>query len=323
VATLTHRSGRTRTPRRLDVSVNSSRKRRTFTDARLACLAEEQHAVATGAHLRALGLSNEQIEYRLRVGRLHRVHQGVYAIGHPDITLHGRFLAAALAVGADGVLSHRSAAVLWGFAPTTWAQDGTIDVAVPRRPRQREGLRIHSLTALDRGAWTMRHRIPVTTPNKTLLDLAKRREPDRTLKRLLGQAQVERRVSIPQLRAEAARTGGPGATRILSITEKGARPTRSGLEDRMFDLCDDLTMPRPKSNGRVEGVEVDFHFEQQRVIVETDGGRYHRSEEQREADRAKQARLEAAGYRVLRIAGDEIDSAQTIRRLEAAIMARP
>jgi len=306
----------------LNVSVNSSRKRRTFTDARLARRAEEQHAVATGAHLRALGLSNEQIEYRLRAGRLHRLHQGVYAIGHRDITLHGRFLAAVLAVGADAVLSHRSAAVLWGFAPKPWAQDGTIHVAVPRRPRQREGLRIHSLTALDDHAWTRRHRIPVTTAARTILDLA-RQESDRTVKRALGQAQVDRRVSVPQLRQEAVKTKHRGGKRILLLTGKGPRPTRSGLEDRMFDLCDALTKPRPKSNARVEGFEVDFHFEQQRVIVETDGGRYHRSEEQREADRAKQAHLEATGYRVLRITDDEIEEPRTIRRLEAAIMAAP
>ena len=227
-------------------------------------------------HLRALGLSTEEIEYRLRVGRLHIVHRGVYAIGHPDITLHGRLLAAVLAVGADAVLSHRSAAVLHGFAPA-----------------------------------------------RTLLDLARTERDDRTLKRLLGQTQVERRVSVPQLRREAEAVKHRGATRILTLTAPGPRPTRSGLEDRMFELCDRHGLPKPRSNAGVEGVEVDFLFKQQRVIVETDGGRYHLSQEQQEADRAKQARLEAAGYRVVRVRDDHREEAQTIGRMKAAIITRP
>jgi very-short-patch-repair endonuclease len=289
-------------------------------DRRLARLAEAQHAVVTTAHLFALGMGHDAIEYRLRVGRLHPLHRGVYAIGHPDITLHGRFLAAVLAVGADAVLSHRIAAVLHGFAPKAWAADATIHVAVPRRLRQRAGLRVHSLSALDRRDWTRRHRIAVTTAARTLLDLA-RTESDRTLKRLLGQAQVERRVSVPQLRAEAAATKGRGATRILALTAAGPAPTRCGLEDRFLERCHGRGL-RPRTNARVEGVEVDFLFEQHRLIVETDGGPYHASSQQQEADPAKQAMLEAAGYRVLRIVDHEIDGAQTIQRVEAAIITR-
>lgn len=278
--------------------------------------------MATIEQLRALGLTTQDVQYRVRIGRLHVMHRSVYAIGHPDVTLHGRFLAAVLAVGTGAVLSHRSAAVLWGFAPKAWAADQIVHVAVPRRPRQREGLRIHHLTALEEGAWTRRHRIPVTTANRTLLDLAKCGESDRTLKRLLGQAQVERRVSVPPLRAEASATNHRGARRILLLTAEGPAPTRSGLEDRMLDLCDEHGLPRPRTNANVKGREVDFLFEQQGLIVETDGGRYHRSEEQREADRAKQAALEAAGFRVLRIADDEMEQPQTIKRIEAAIINR-
>jgi len=289
-------------------------------DRRLARLAEEQHAVTTTAHLFALGMDHDAIEYRLRVGRLHPLHRGVYAIGHPDITLHGRFLAAVLAVGADAVLSHHSAAVLHGFAPKAWAADATIHVAVPRRLRQRAGLRIHSLTALDHSAWTRRHRVPVTTATRTLLDLA-RTETDRTLKRLLGQAQVERRASVPQLRAAATATRGRGAKRILALTAAGPAPTRSGLEDRFLERCHGRGL-RPRTNARVEGVEVDFLFPAQRLIVETDGGRYHASSQQQEADRAKQARLEAAGHLVLRISDQEVEAETAMQRVEAAIMAR-
>ena len=182
-------------------------------DAVIAALAERQHGVVARRQLVALGLSRREIERRIEQGRLHLLHAGVYAVGHRVLSPHGRWMAAVLAAGPDAVLSHRSAAALWGLRATSRTR---IEVTAPRDLRPRKGLHPHCAVLPD-DERTIHQGIPVTTPARTLLDLAgvlERQALDRALDeaealRLPGPAALLER--YPRKRATATLTSSPRA----------------------------------------------------------------------------------------------------------------
>src|SRR4051812_5538732 len=132
-------------------------------------LGRRQHGVLTRRDLEALGFSKMAIDHRLGTGRLHLVSAGVYAVGRPELTPHGRWMAAVLACGDEGSLSHRSAAELWGIG---YEKRGRIDITVRRRTKiRRKGLKVRCRPSLDAGSFVKRHGIPVTSPVQTLIDL--------------------------------------------------------------------------------------------------------------------------------------------------------
>ena len=143
----------------------------------IARIAGNQHGVISALQLHDPGVDSNAIAYRVRVGRLHRVHQGVYAVGHGRLFTEGAWMAAVLSYGGDTVLSHRSAAELWGLLHP---RRGIVDVTVPGRSgrRNRKGIRLHRSTALTQRQSTRRLNIPVTTPARTLEDLRRCATPD-------------------------------------------------------------------------------------------------------------------------------------------------
>jgi very-short-patch-repair endonuclease len=266
-------------------------------------------------------------------GRLHLIFRGVYAVGHSEITQKARFLAAVLSVGPDALLSHRSAAILWGFWPGDPGDPGDpddettpVDVTVPRRIRQRDdGIRIHVVRRLATQDMTRRHRIPVTTAARTALDLIDVFSSDRALERAVHEAEAQRVLSHPQLQKQLARASGRrGAGRLARIVADGPAPTNSPLEDATLELLRRHGFPKPQCQARVLGYRVDFLFEQYKLIIETDGDQYHGTKFARKTDARKQAKLEAGGYRVARLTWDDVFKleGQTVRRLRLAA-ARP
>lgn len=144
-------------------------------DRRVAALAHEQYGVVACGQLIACGLERGAIALRVANGRLLRLHQGVYAVGHTRLTRHGRWLAAVLARGPGAALSHGGAAALWDLAPT---RGGALEVSVPTvGGRSRPGLVIHRAPTLAAADVTRRDGVPVTTPARTLLDYARRAGP--------------------------------------------------------------------------------------------------------------------------------------------------
>src|SRR5918995_5102756 len=135
----------------------------------LAQLAERQHGVVALPQLRELGLAPSAVRSRVTRGRLHRVHRGVYSVGHPVLSVRGRWMAAVLACGPGAALSHRSAAALWGIRPSART---AIDVTVPRHLRGRAHIDVHHANTVAAGDLTTVDRIPCTTVARTLLDLA-------------------------------------------------------------------------------------------------------------------------------------------------------
>jgi predicted transcriptional regulator of viral defense system len=270
-------------------------------DKVVARLAERQHGVVAARQLATIGLSRNAVSARAQAGRLHRVHRGVYAVGHPVLTVNGRRMAAVLAAGPGAALSHASAAALWEIRPTSATR---IDVSVRSAAGRgkRPGLRIHRAARLRDDEVTEHHGIRVTTPARTLLDLAATLTP-RALERALDEAEIKQLYDRTSLDALArAHAGERGAAALKRAIDDDGDPTvtDSELEELMLALCDEHGLPRPRPRAWVAGLRVDFLFAASRLVVETDGYRYHRTRRAFERDRERDAILARAGYRVLR-----------------------
>lgn len=276
-------------------------------DAHVARVAAEQHGRISFEQLQACGLSDKAIRGRVQRGQLYRVHRAVYAVGHEAPTLHGDFMAAVLAGGEGAVLSHFSAAALWGMLPR---QPRDLEVIVTgAKGRAQPGLRVHRARVLDPRDITRHHGIPVTTAARTCLDIASTLSPE-ALRRPVRQAQAEHRTNVRQIAELLARTNGHcGAKRLADLVATGPAPTRSELEDLVLDLLLRGGLPPPDVNKPLirQGRRIvpDFRWAAQRLVVEADGAAWHEAKLAREDDAERQAVLEAGGERVIRITWDQ------------------
>jgi hypothetical protein len=178
------------------------------------------------------------------------------------------------------------------------------DVSIPyTTPRSHPGIRVHRCAALLPEECTVHDGVPVTTPARTLLDLAAT-FPRRTVERALDQAEVLELFDLDALdrvvSAHPARPGTPLLASLLREYAAGEGLTRSELEDAFLALCDDHGVERPRVNAIVRGLEVDFHWPRRRLVVEVDGWAFHRTRRAFERDRERDAVLAAGGVRVLR-----------------------
>jgi very-short-patch-repair endonuclease len=284
-------------------------------DAEIARVAARQHGVVSVMQLHAAGIDSSAIKRRVAAGRLHRIHRGVYAVGHAHLSNEGRWMAAVLACGEGAVLSHRSAGELWRMLrPRTRRSvqdDGRteappVEVTVPGtggRKRHR-GIALHRSSTLTAGLCTRRDGIPVTKPSRTLTDL----------RSVLSEAQWAAALREAEFLRLPVREDARGSERPRTRTE---------LEAMFMALVRRRRLPRPEVNVQVERFEVDFLWRAERVIVEVDGWESHRTRSAFEADRARDARLTVLGYDVLRftwwqVQADGAAVARTIR----AILAR-
>lgn len=275
-------------------------------DREISRLASIQRGVVTREQLVALGLGRGAIDHRLGAGRLHPIHRGVYLVGHPVPPPLATEMAAVLACGHGAVLSHRSAARCWSLLA---ASSGDADVTVPgRNGGRRSGIRVHRSRPLDPRDVARRHDLPVTTPARTLLDVAEVLEM-RDLERALDEALVRRLIDRRRLLAALARAPGRhGAAPLRALLRRDGGPTltRSEAEERVLSLVRAAGLPRPEVNRRVEGHEVDLYWRHERLVVEIDGWRYHSSHTAFERDRRRDADLGAAGLRVMRVTWRQI-----------------
>jgi hypothetical protein len=256
----------------------------------------------------ALDVSQRAVSHRVAAGRLHVVHRGVYAVGHTVLGQRGCWMAAVLAGGPGAVLSHASAAALWEMRRTA---PSSVDVSVRRSGRtKRPGLRLHWPRTLHASEVTTHDGIPTTTPARTILDLAATLQPHR-LERLLDQAEILELTDYPALDAIArAHPGHRGAKRLKQTVkqyEAGATLKRSDLERLFLTLCDKHGLPTPSVNHSPAGKEVDFLFAPQRLIVEADSWRFHKTRQAFERDRHRDAMHLRAGYRTLRVTDRQLE----------------
>ncbi len=263
--------------------------------------AQPQHDVVTRAQLTRFGVSRDAVTHRLRTQRLHRVHHGVFAVGRPSLTARGRQIAAVLAYGPTAVLSHRSAGALWELLTTSQT---VVDVTVPGTSRRgQKHIRIHRARVLTPEDWTIVDGIPVTSVPRTLLDLAGALSLA-ALRRAVEQAERSGRLDLAAIGRLLQRTGrhrGAGKLRRVLADYVEPVPLRSELERRFLELVLAAGLPRPRVNSRVAGLEVDFFWPQWRLVVELDGRAYHSDPRSFERDRVRDARLQRARCRVLRV----------------------
>jgi very-short-patch-repair endonuclease len=262
-------------------------------DRAVAALAARQHGVVRRDQLLSAGLTRHAIAHRVRTGRLHRLHPGVFAVGHTALTPTGRALAAVLACGRGAALSHRSAAVAWALLDD---RPGPVDVTVLTQRRRRAGMTLHRTSALSPSDVVRRDGVAVTTPVRTLLDLAAAGASE--LERALTEARVRRLVADHELRVRSH--GRPGARALGLLLAEGPAFTRSEAERRLLGLLARAQLPRPRTNVRVGAHEVDAYWPAQRLVVEVDGYAFHSSRAAFERDRLRDAALQATGHRVLR-----------------------
>jgi Transcriptional regulator, AbiEi antitoxin/Protein of unknown function (DUF559) len=283
------------------------------SDGEIGALARRQYGIVTRAQLLELGLGEDAIDARLRNGRLCRLHRGVYAVGHGLVPEEGRWLAAVLRVGKGAVLSHVSAATLWGIRRGT--HSSRIDVSAPRCTRSpSEICRRYLQLAPDET--TVRRKIPVTTLARTLFDLATETSVD-GLGDAIREAEYLHRFQLRHLEDLLERYPGRRGTAVIEtcLRRLGRSPkgrTRSELETRFAALLARTDLPRPALNALldVDGfkVEADCLWGEQRLIVELDGGRAHRTRVAFESDRERDRRLQAAGWRVVRVTWRQLDA---------------
>jgi hypothetical protein len=262
-------------------------------------MARRQHAVLTRKDLLGLGFHSRSIEHRLASGRLHPVYRGVYAVGRPNLTREGGWMAAVRACGPDAALSHRSAAALWGFAAE---HRDFIDISVRRSSKPRlPGLRCHRRPSLASSEITTRLNIPLTRPVRTFLDLATVAGP-KTLERAINEADKRDVIDPDALRRALDDHAG----------EQGVRPLRRILDKHTFRLSDDelerlfrpiataAGLPTPLTKQIVNRFEVDFFWPHLGLVVETDGWRYHRTPSAQTRDALRFQTHTAAGLTPLR-----------------------
>jgi very-short-patch-repair endonuclease len=268
--------------------------------------------VVSQAQLIAAGLDRDAIKYRRRVGRLHLLHRGVYAVGHRPPSPLATAMAAVLACGPDAALSHRSAAALWRIAPR-W--HSPVEVTAPTMHRLK-GIHVHRSRHIDA---TAHYGIRVTTPVRTLVDLADVLNP-KQLTRALNEAQVQRLVTANELATLLTRY--PGRRTSQLTPERGA--TRSTLEDRFVRFLKRHHLPLPELNQQIAGHEVDAVYREQNLVIELDSRQFHSTPRAFENDRDRDADLLNAGFSTLRVTDHRLKEQQATeaQRLKAILRSR-
>ncbi len=279
-------------------------------------IARQQHGLVTRRQLLARGVQARVIDRRIETGELQRIRRGIYVVG-PLQTPLTRDLAAVLACGPTAHMSHHHAAALHKLLPHP-AQTDPVHVTVTcAQPGCKPGIVIHRAKELPPDERTRRDRIPATSPARTILDLAPTFS-DSALEQLVAQAHRKHLATADDILALAARyprRPGTPALRALLTRPAGPKFTRSSPERRLLALIRKAGIDEPETNTVVGGFEVDFLWEDRKLIIEVDSQPFHAALPDRRRDHARDARLISLGYTVLRIDGDEVD-----RRPEAAVV---
>jgi predicted transcriptional regulator of viral defense system len=271
-------------------------------DRAIAAVAARQWGNITWRQLLDLGLTKQEVSYRVKIGRLYRVYRGVYSVGHPPTTPHQRAAAAVLACGPGAALSNGSAMTLWGF----WRQWDKPFEVTGVGDRRTSGIRVHRSTTLRRQDVTVQLGIRVTTPARTLLDMSPRLK-DKALKRAVSDALHSPWLTEDQLAETLARhPTATGSKRIAALIGVTGTPTRSGWEDEFPKFCADHGLPAPIMGQPLHGYILDALFAQEKVIVELDGWEFHKTKIAFEDDRERDAHNLAHGYATVRMTWERI-----------------
>lgn len=277
----------------------------------MARLAERQHGVISREQLRRIGMGEGAVDYAIATGRLFPLFRGVFGVGHSRVGLHGRMFAAVLACGTGAVVSHGSAALLLGL----WeSEPRSIHVIAPAQAgRKIPGIRRHHVPSPLGAEIVMRDSIPCTAPSRVIVDLAGA-VGDASLRRTIEQAAVLRMLDVPEIDAILAGPRRRGSVRLRAILEDWRRYSqvmlRSRLEAKLLPLLSQRALPIPGCNETISigerYFEIDFLWPEHRLVVETDGGRFHDNPHAQVRDRERNRVLADAGFRIVRLRWEEL-----------------
>jgi very-short-patch-repair endonuclease len=263
-------------------------------------LAEKQHGVIAHRQLVVHGVGERLIASRVARGQLIPLHRGVFALGHRRIGLYGEWMAAVLACGPGAVLSHGTAAQLWGIRGSR----KPIEVTRVSGHRWPHGIRPHQTRSLPAEHVAVEAGIPVTTIERTLLDMAPRLDA-KQLEHDLVEADRSRRLRWSKLWSVITEhgRGRKGVKRLKRVAAQADPRFADAVSTSEVDfliLCREEGLKMPQVNVLVEGKKVDFYWPKERLIVEADGYGYHGDPRAFELDHQSTVDLEVAGYRVHR-----------------------
>jgi very-short-patch-repair endonuclease len=268
-------------------------------------LARRQGGVVSRGQLLGLGFSSKEIEWRLGRGRLNRVMPGVYAVGRSELSAKGRWMAAVLAAGPGAALSHGSAAAFWGFGKE---HRGGVEVSTPMSSdRRRPGIHLYRRPCLFQEDITVDHGIPVTTPIRTLVDLAAVL-PVIALERAINETDKLGLTNPEALRTALERYRGQrGVARLRTLLDRRTfRFSDSDLEIWFRPLARAAGLPEPLTKRWVNGFEVDFFWPALGLVIEADGLRYHRTPSQQARALRRDQTHTATGLTSLRFSHEQI-----------------
>jgi very-short-patch-repair endonuclease len=283
-------------------------------------LVHRQHGVIARRQLLALGFNKAAIEHRLATGRLHRTpFRGVYAVGRPDLSELGRWMAAVLSCGDGAYLSHHDAAALYRIRRP---HNGPIHVTVTSSARSRPGVRVHRRPNLQPNETTTTNGIPTTTALATLIDLAAAGLSDRQLESVVNEADKLNLVQAHQVPAlvDAVPTRR-GTSRLRAITARHVRAD-TDLELAYLRILRTYGLPLPETQVRLEAGRVDFFWPELNLVVEVDGARYHRTPAQQAEDRRRDQEHAVAGRTTLRFADSHMDEPARVAATTRAVITR-
>lgn len=293
----------------------------------MARIAGAQAGLATIWQLREAGISDASIDRAVAAGRLHPVFHGVYSVGHRFLTPQGRLLAATLACGLGSAVSHGTAAWLYGLSEP---RPDRIDVIAPvEAGRKIAGIRRRFVPApTGREIWR-RAGVPLTSPARTIVDCAGSAPKD--VAAMIEQASV---LSLLDVAAIDRVLDGPrrrGSKRLLRAIEPWRRykpgiKIRSRMEAKLLPLLSEAGLPIPETNVRLRvgarTYEVDFLWRRQKLVVETDGGRFHDHPVAGERDSNRNHALTGAGYRLPRLGWEDLRDRPEATMQELATLLR-
>lgn len=268
-------------------------------------LVDLQHGVIARRQLLEAGLSAPAIKHRLDRGRLHRRARGVYAVGRRGLSRKGEMMVAVLACGPEAVVSHETAAELWGLRRRV---SGRLEASAPassgRRPT---GVRLHRRVRLDAHTVTTRDRVPVTTVPAVMVDMSLR-WPERHLEAAVNQADALDLLDPEAMRrALDAFAGQAGVRNVRQLLDAATfRLTDSELERRFLRLVAQSGLPVPDTQRYVSSHRVDFVWPELGLVVETDSLRYHRTPLEQSRDRARDHAHLAAGLTAVRFTHQQV-----------------
>ena len=269
-------------------------------------LADRQHGVISTRQLQQLfGYTRSAISREATAGRLHLVHRGVYAVGRKGLNAQGRCLAAVLACGPNALLSHRSAAWLWGI---TRSSHSRIEVTAPTPRHRRPPIRLHHARGLRDHDRALVQNIPVTSLARTLLDYAatvSRERLDKGIERAEELELLDLR-AVDELLGRTAGHHGHGRLRKALALYRPPPFTRSGLERRFLELVEEAGLPKPATGFNELGHELDVYWPEQGLVVELDVYETHGTRGAFERDRLRQEDLLLEGIRMDRVTGPRL-----------------